>query len=114
MDFPDLSELYAFIYQGSTVEDWVYTGDGLMVGFGRVPERHQIDVTIHQLLVDGRKPTGLCGARSERVRLDGAKGRDPQAVFAVARRRFGLEALQQRMPGRTCEDILSVRLPDAS
>lgn len=113
MDFADLASLHAFIYQSSRTEDWVYTPDGLMVGLGETPSRNQVSVSVHQLLVEGRRPRDLCGARPEQVRLRGAGGRDPEAVFAVAVRRFGLPALQQEMPEKTCQDILAVRLNPA-
>ena len=68
-DFPNDEELYRFLYQGSGVMDWVYTDDGLVVGFGRSQERQQINVDVRQLTVRGQKPVGLRGARNEDIRL---------------------------------------------
>lgn len=69
-DFQNYEALYAFIYQGSAVMDWAYTSDGLLVGFGRSPEREQINVDVRQLTVRGQKPSALRGARDRNVRLD--------------------------------------------
>lgn len=63
MDFASYEQVYARLYEGSAVMDWVYTPDGLVVGFGRSPSRDQINVDVFQFLVQGRKPEGLKGAR---------------------------------------------------
>jgi len=69
-DFAGYSQLYAALYEGSAVMDWVYTRDGLVVGFSRTPERgNQINVDLYQFLVQGQKPRDLKGAREEAVRL---------------------------------------------
>lgn len=68
-DFPNYDQLYAFVYQGSSVMDWVYTSDGLLVGFGRSPAREQINVDVRQLTVRGRKPIDLRGARDADIHL---------------------------------------------
>lgn len=49
-------EVRAFLYEGSAIMDWVYTRDGLALGFGKTPGRDQVDVDIVQIYVDGRKP----------------------------------------------------------
>lgn len=68
-DFPNYEALYKFVYAGSAVMDWAYTSDGLLVGFGRTPEREQINVDVRQLTVRGQKPFDLRGARDGNVRL---------------------------------------------
>jgi hypothetical protein len=68
-DFDSYDQLYAFVYQGSAVMDWVYTSDGLLVGFGRSPARDQINVDVRQLTIHGRKPVALRGARDGEIRL---------------------------------------------
>lgn len=68
-DFDSYDQLYAFIYQGSAVMDWVYTSDGLLVGFGRSPGREQINVDVRQLTIHGRKPVALRGARNDNIHL---------------------------------------------
>lgn len=69
-DFEDYRQVYAVLYEGSAVMDWVYTRDGLVVGFSRTPERgNQINVDVYQFLVQGQKPRDLKGAREEAVHL---------------------------------------------
>lgn len=69
-DFDDYRQLYAALYESSAVMDWVYTRDGLVVGFSRTPERgNQVDVDVYQFLVQGQKPSDLKGAREEAIRL---------------------------------------------
>ena len=68
-DFATYEELYAFLYQGSAVMDWVYTSDGLLVGFGRQSLRKQINVDVRQLTIQGSKPKALKGARDRDIRL---------------------------------------------
>ena len=70
-DFDSYDQLYAFVYQGSAVMDWVYTSDGFLVGFGRAPGRDQINIEIRQLTVRGKKPEALEGARNSNIRLSG-------------------------------------------
>ena len=43
----------------------VYTPDGLVVGFARTLERYQINIERYQILIRGRKPSGLKGARPD-------------------------------------------------
>jgi hypothetical protein len=71
IDFENYDEIYAFLYQGSAVEDWVYTPDGLVVGFGRSPERFQINVDLYQILIHGKRPIALRGARPSNIRFSG-------------------------------------------
>lgn len=43
---------------------WPYTyrSDGLVVGWGTTPERHQLNAEVWQLYIQGHKPSGLAGA----------------------------------------------------
>ena len=68
-DFRTPQEITAFLRTSSAVMDWVFTADGLVVGFGRSPERRQINIDVWQILLNGRKPVGLNGARPESIRL---------------------------------------------
>jgi hypothetical protein len=45
-DFQSEAEMKAALLEGSDLMDWVYTEDGLIVGFGRTPSRNQIDVDV--------------------------------------------------------------------
>lgn len=69
-DFEDYRQLYAALYESNAVMDWVYTRDGLVVGFSRTPERgNQINVDVYQFLVQGQKPSDLKGANENAVRM---------------------------------------------
>ncbi|HEY2179561.1 MAG TPA: hypothetical protein VGH15_13350 [Caulobacteraceae bacterium] len=70
-DFDSYDQIYAFLYQGSAVMDWVYTSDGFVVGFGRSPARDQLNIDVRQLTIHGNKPVGLRGARNGSIRLVG-------------------------------------------
>jgi hypothetical protein len=70
IDFKNEDEMYAFLRQSDSYLDWVYTTDGLVVGFGKAPSRKQINIDLYQLLVRGKKPIGLKGARQNAIRLN--------------------------------------------
>ena len=69
IDFDNYHQIYASLKQSSAVLDWVYTSDGLVVGFGRTPSRKQINIDLWQLLIGGQKPKRLAGARPSDIRL---------------------------------------------
>ena len=62
-------QIKAALAEGAGYMDWVYTNDGLAVGFGRTPTRRQINVDLWQFLVQGKKPSNLVGARPDRIVL---------------------------------------------
>lgn len=68
-DFDGYDQVYRFLYQGSGVLDWVYTSDGLVVGFGPSPQRDQINIDVRQITIHGRKPENLRGARDDDIKL---------------------------------------------
>jgi hypothetical protein len=69
LNYENYDQVYADLYQGSAVMDWVYTRDGLVVGFGRAPEQgNQMNVDVYQFLVRGAKPSDLKGAREGAIR----------------------------------------------
>jgi hypothetical protein len=49
--------------------DWVYTSDGLVVGFGQTPSRKQVNINVFQFLVRGRKPANLLGSRPQQIEI---------------------------------------------
>jgi hypothetical protein len=51
----------------STGVDYVFTDDGLLVGFGRVQARKQVNVDVWRIMVDGEKPRALPGSRNDLV-----------------------------------------------
>jgi hypothetical protein len=67
-DFETEDQAYAFLKEGSAVMYWCYTNDGLVVGFGRTPERQQINIDLWQILIRGKKPTSLRGATPEHIK----------------------------------------------
>lgn len=75
--FETYEQIYAALYSGSEVMDWVYTSDGLVVGYSKVPPPpdHRVDfntydVDLYQFYLNGAKPTGLRGARDAAIRLE--------------------------------------------
>jgi hypothetical protein len=69
MNFKSEKDIYAFLYQGSEVMYWVYTSDGLLFGFGRVPKREAINIDLYQILLDGKKPHDLKGSSNNLIRI---------------------------------------------
>jgi hypothetical protein len=72
--FGSYDEIYAKLYEGSDIMDWVYTPDGLVVGYGlaRSKEPGQIntyEVNLFQYYLNGAKPTGLRGSRADKIGL---------------------------------------------
>ena len=53
--------------------DWVYTNDGLVIGFGRTPVRKQINIDLFQFLLLRQKQGAIAGARPDNIRLFKAK-----------------------------------------
>ena len=47
----------------------VYRNDGLMVAWGKVPDREQLNVDVWQIMVNGEKPTTLPGATDSAIRV---------------------------------------------
>lgn len=73
LHFDNEEEMTAALIEGSAVMDWVYTNDGLVIGFGKTPTRRQINVDLFQFLLRGEKPSALAGARPNNIRLIEAK-----------------------------------------
>jgi hypothetical protein len=70
IDFENLDEIEAFLRQTKDYMDWVYSSDGLVVGFGRTPARKQVNIDLWQLLLRGEKPKELTGSKSDAIRLN--------------------------------------------
>ncbi len=73
INFASEEQIYAFLRQSSDYMDWVYTNNGLVVGFGRTPSRRQINIDLWQILLRGQKPNGLIGAKPEDIVVLGQK-----------------------------------------
>jgi hypothetical protein len=65
--FENEDQIKAALAEGGDYMDWVYTNDGTVVGFGRMPARRQISVDLWQFLVQGKKPSNLIGARADHI-----------------------------------------------
>lgn len=70
--FSTRTEAYEFLWPEGATKDWAFLGNGMVVGFARVPARNQISIDLFQVIVDG-KPAGL--ERSEFDRFSEAHGR---------------------------------------
>ena len=69
INFENQKELDRFLYQGSAVFDWVFTDDGLTVGFFSSPDGANVNVDVFQLFVNGIKPTKIEGSRPDQITL---------------------------------------------
>jgi len=69
INFANLNEVDAFLRQTKDYMDWVYSSDGLVVGFGRTPARNQVNIDLWQLLLRGEKPKQLSGSKSDAIRI---------------------------------------------
>ena len=67
IDYPTVELALKKIYEGSAILDPVYTDDGLVVRFGRSPNRNQINVEVVQLTIAGRTPDALPGSRASLI-----------------------------------------------
>src|SRR5437660_2255624 len=76
IDFGKEDQIYAFLKQSSAYMDWVYTSDGLVVGFGRTPSRKQSNIDLWQILRRGQKPVGL-------TILDLTKSKDRRGLWTT-------------------------------
>ena len=68
-DFASMDEISRFLIEGSAHMDWVYTPDGLTVGFGESPPRHEVGVSVWQILLNGEKPKDIPGARPDQIKV---------------------------------------------
>jgi hypothetical protein len=69
LHFESMEDIEKWLYQGSAVEDWVYTDDGLVVGFSRNPNRNQVGIQVFQFYLNGEKPKKLKGSRPENIKV---------------------------------------------
>jgi hypothetical protein len=67
--FANASEALAWLQQGKNVMDWVYTDDGLVVGFAKIPKRNQINIEVYQIYINEHKPDNLPGSTVDRIRV---------------------------------------------
>lgn len=66
-NFSSYKKADAFLRQGSNYMDWVYTKNGLVAGLGITPARRQVNIDVWQILIQGKKPSNLAGARPDMI-----------------------------------------------
>ena len=69
INFATMEDAEKWLYQGSAVMDWVYTDDGLVIGFAKTSSRNQVNIEVYQFYIDGEKPSGLKGSRPENIKV---------------------------------------------
>ena len=47
--------------------DCVYTGNGLVIAWGKVLSRKQLDVEVWQFMIGGKKPQSLPGSQNNPI-----------------------------------------------
>lgn len=66
--FKTIDDFLAWIKRArSTGIDYVYTNEGLVIGFGKFSARKQVNIDVWQVMIDGRKPVSLPGSRNDLV-----------------------------------------------
>jgi hypothetical protein len=68
IDFDDEAQMYDFLREEPSM-DWVYTRDGLVLGFSSDPSRRQLNIDLYQFVVRGKRPTAMSGARPEAIHV---------------------------------------------
>ena len=69
MHFESMDEVKAQLYESSAVLDWVYTDNGLVIGFAESQNRNQVNIEVYQYYINGQKPTKLEGSRPENIKI---------------------------------------------
>jgi hypothetical protein len=64
-NFDSEDEAKAALVESNSYMDWVYTPDGLVVGYGQTASRKQVNIDLFQFLVRGQKPANLPAAHSQ-------------------------------------------------
>ena len=67
--FQNMEEVKAKLYESSAVMDWVYTNNGLVVGFSKDPTSKAVNIDVYQYYINGKKPTKLEGSRPEKIKI---------------------------------------------
>jgi hypothetical protein len=52
---------------------YVYRGDGLVVGWQKVPARKQLNVEVWQIYINGKKPAKLDGSQDDKIKVEKPK-----------------------------------------
>lgn len=73
LHFNSMNEVEKWLYQSSDVYDWVYTNDGLVVGFIKTKSRNQVSIDVYQIFLNGKKPKSLKGSKQDKIKITYAK-----------------------------------------
>jgi hypothetical protein len=73
--FKSRDEALAWIKGRSRDLATVHSKNGLVVSFGKVPDRKQINVEVWQIFIDGKAPNDLPGASSGKLHIQRGKDR---------------------------------------
>lgn len=65
--FKTADDALAWIKNIQPLKNCVYSNDGLLVAWERVPARKQLNVDVWQIMVAGRRPTDLPGSRDDQL-----------------------------------------------
>jgi ankyrin repeat protein len=63
---------------------FVYRGDGLMVGWGKIADAKLLTVEVWQILIDGKKPMRLSGSQDDKIVVETVETETVSLVKAVA------------------------------
>ena len=68
--FKSSEDVQRFLVVSRDYMDWIYTDNGLVVGFGRDRSRgNQYNVEVYQIYINGKKPDRLIGSRSDQIHV---------------------------------------------
>lgn len=67
MKFATMAAAMKWIAEHSKWQPLVYRNDGLLVAFGKVLPRKQLNVDVLQILINGKRPTKLVGATDDKI-----------------------------------------------
>ena len=77
LHFPSVAAAQAWLARHSRLFDTAWTQDGLVVQWGVSPGRYQINVSLTQICVAGKRPAGLAGDSGQAIELARARGEGP-------------------------------------
>ena len=73
--FKGQAEALAWLKEQSGYYPTVYSNQGLVVSFDKVPEREQLNVVVSQILINSKRPTRLPGASDAKLHFHRAESR---------------------------------------
>jgi hypothetical protein len=77
LHFPSVTAAQTWLARYGKIFDTAWTNDGLVVQWGVSPGRNQINVSLTQLCVQGRRPDSLVGASEAAIQVTRASGSGP-------------------------------------